>query len=310
MVELWVEIFRRAMAEMLAARGTTMIGILVPVIVLVLRTVIKAVAERKVEVKRKEVIYSTIAVVIVWIVMVSIYMKSVEADIKLTAERTLPPAPISYHIQPPHWAYEYIPASLEVLLIPHQVPMLNLTGSGPYDLADKKEYSLILRSPVNDIRAADVEITFPYPVEAYRVIQTSGIKNFTFDASLPLMNFVGPNIRIEGCIGRWTYRIKAEGIGRHGTAVVFLILNGQAIAHPNPNIPPTNDDGYIAGNFTHSYMGRNMRSGYYSVLKQGPGMVIDVSRAEDTIPAQFKKHSGFTVLGSECIPGSALISTN
>jgi hypothetical protein len=239
-------------------------------------------------------IYTPIYVRQVWRVNVEIHSEA----------ESQPPAPsTSRHVSPPPFAYELSAPSIAISLAPQNGFTFDLSGT--YSLEYKKQYLLTFANSEHKLRGIDVEIEFPYPVEAQKIVRVRRVEGVTFSPTPPIMNVLGAKIETNGCIGRWTYHLHTGSVAGQGNATVSLILNGWSAAHPDTGPPLGN--GYIGGSFMYSYRGKTMSSGYYAVLEPSQDMAIKVSEPQHQKPAEFRRFIGFTVLAGPCIPDSSLL---
>ena len=247
-----------------------------------------------------------IAVVTIYTPIYVRQILKVTSEIRSEAE-TQPFAPIvSRHLGPPPFAYELTTPSVAISLTPQSGFTFDLSGS--YTLENKKQYVVVFANSIHALKSVDLEIKFPYPVEAQKVVEVSMVDGFTFAPSLPVINIIGAQIESNGCLGRWSYRLRAGHVARYGRARISVILNGWSAAHPDPRIRLDLGNGYVAGSFTYNYRGKAVSSGYYATLEPSEDMVIKVSEPQHQIPAQFRKSSGFTVLAGPCIPNNSLLA--
>lgn len=170
MQPFFVEWFKRALAEMLAARGTTMLGIVLPIIVVAIRELIKAAFERKLELDRKSAAYGVVAVAIVWIALVVYFMVGVKRKIESEAARAIPPEPIPVHVAAPRWADEMSTPSLAVSLDSQNSFSLDLQNLGSANFQYKRQHFFDLsndgRKRIDDI---DLMMSFHYPEQSARL---------------------------------------------------------------------------------------------------------------------------------------------
>lgn len=115
MVGFWVELLRRAGAEMLSAKGTTWLGgVVVPIAFFVLQFLIKLTRARKLEFNTDDLIADGVAAGVIWILLFSWFLfVAVPREIRQEANRniariTVPDLPvhkgwrISYDLRKQH----------------------------------------------------------------------------------------------------------------------------------------------------------------------------------------------------------------
>jgi len=243
------------------------------------------------------------AIVIVYLPIYVRQVWKVNGEIRKEADAQMPPS-ITRHLVPPPYAYELSSASIAISLVPQNGLLVDL--GGPYKFDDKKEYVLTLRDSAHSLKLVDLEIKFPYPVEAQKIGKTSQVGQVTFGPTLPLINLVGATLGGGGCLGRWSYRLRAISLGRMAGVEILLILNGKFAASP-PGVGVPQGNGYVSGSFVYSYRGKTVRSEYYSILEGSRDMIIKASEPQSQIPTGWRRSSGFTVLEGPCIPDNSLI---
>jgi hypothetical protein len=245
-----------------------------------------------------------VAIVIVYLPIYLRQVPKINSEIRNDAEKQSLLSSIDRHIVPPPYAYELSAPSIAITLVPQNGFTFDLSGT--YSLEHKKQYLLTFTNSAHKLSALDVEIEFPYPVEAHKIVKVSMMDGATFDPTSPVINILGAKIESSGCIGRWTYHFHAGSVAGGGTATISLILNGWSAAHPGAGPPLGN--GYIAGSFMYSYRGTTTSSGYYAVFEPDQDMVIRVSEPQRQKPAEFHRLIGFTVLAGPCIPDNSLLA--
>jgi hypothetical protein len=320
MASFFIEFLSRVWGAFLSAIGTTGLGFfassVMQLFVAELATLVLIWAFRGKDAmvtRRKEnlIIGASAYVVAVLTIYGPIYVRQmwkIQSEISNEGEAHWP-GPINRHIAPPPYAYEVSSASIRISLTPQSGFAVDL--GGPYSFADKKQYLLAFSNSTHAVRSVEIEIRFPYPVEAQKVVKVNDIGKLTFAPTLPLINLIGAQLEGGGCLGRWSYQLSAINVRGHGKAIISLILNDQAAAHPIPGTQESNvlyGNGYIAGSFTFNYRGKPVRSVYYSKLESNKDMMIGASEPQREIPSSFKKSSGFTVLAGPCIPDNSLLS--
>lgn len=229
----------------------------------------------------------------------------VDGEIRDEADTHIPPGTSRYPALP-DFAYELSPASITVSLVPQNGFSVDL--GGPYKLDDKKQYLLTFSNLSHAIKAAEIEVKFPYPVEARKIVRVSAIREVTFEPSRPLINLLGAQLENGGCLGRWSYHLHVADAARGGVTEVSLILNGYSHTHPTAESAIAQGNGYIAGKFLYSYRGSAVISDYYATLEPAQDMMIKTSQPQGRLPQGWKPSFGFTVLMGPCIPDSSILT--
>jgi hypothetical protein len=232
-------------------------------------------------------------------------MRKVDSAIWNEASSQSIPQGISRCPAPPAFAEELSPASITLSLVPQN---FSFDLGGPYKLEDKRQYLLTFENSTHNLSAADLELRFPYPVEAKRVIRVRGIHEFTFDPTRPLLNLIGAKLEDNGCLGRWSYNLHVVDAQGKSRGEISLILNTHSASHPLAQGTIHQGNGYIVGFFVYRYLSQTIKRGYYAELSPTQEMTVKVADPQSQPPTGFKKSSGFTVLDGPCIPDSSLMA--
>ncbi len=314
-----IELLDRAWKSFLLVLGTTTLGFLAGTIALFLAVEFATwigtwVVRGKDAMRQHKKENFLIGVLIYFAALLTIYLPiyvrqiwTVDRAIWSEAETQPIPHETSRASSVPAFAYEMSPASMSIRLTPQEGFSFDLAG--PYKLDFKRQYLLVFTNSKHPLKLVDVQVHFPYPVEAQKTIKVTKIRRFIFRPSRPILNLIGAQLEGGGCLGRWSYDLHILDAEAGSQAEVSLILNGWSSAHPEPGFdlkPPAN--GYIAGFFVHTYRGTVTRTNYYVTLEPSKDTMITTPEAQSRMPTGFRKSSGFTVLEGPCIPDSSLLT--
>jgi len=207
---------------------------------------------------------------------------------------------------PPDFATEVSSASISVSIVPTE---FSFDLGGPYKLDHKRQFTVSLDNSSHAVDLVELNIKFPYPVEAEKITQVRGIRAMSFQPQRPLINLLGAQLENNGCLGRWSYDLRAERLQRFGHAEVSVILNGHSAANPDPQITIKTGNGHIAGDWVYHFRGKAIKNKYFAEVEpvEIEQTNLKVLETHSTIPPGFKEVRGFTVLEGPCIPNDSLI---
>lgn len=212
-----------------------------------------------------------------------------------------PSAPKTFaHYQLPVDALEFTPPQLKVSLDAQEGFTFDL-GPGSYSLENKRQYSLVVQNPSKQsVESVDMDIYFPYYVEAQRVVASKGIGVLTFEPTEQFRVF-GGQIRSNGCPASHAYTLHVEKMATGGRAQIILILNSRQ-DYPSPaNSALVN---HIYGHFSYRRSGNRLVGEYYAPLEIENNLVI--LRRSHEKPPGIRKAIDFGLLPPPCIPSTSL----
>jgi uncharacterized membrane protein YeaQ/YmgE (transglycosylase-associated protein family) len=236
--------------------------------------------------------------VITWFIVFCGLLAWQPHNIDSEASRNSPP-PMTFPLPPPPpWTFEPPPAAIEIFLHAHKGFDLE-PPSGRVVFENKRQYSLIIiNSGEKPILSTELQVAFPFPVEAQNIIRTQGVTGVTFGPWRPF-SWPGPGGGIEtpNCLATGSYKLRIAQLNPHGKLEIGVILNN------SPYLGRVGID-YVCGHFNSWYHGRLVRAEYFAPFELKEGVVG--LGAVRTKPAKLRSAVVFQILLAPCIPNGSL----